>query len=332
LRIVTNSFAGAVLLIAAAIASDPLSLLAPCISLTARDRSALSNGEVIGRTLAAHDGQVAVFASTQLRTNADTLVTATRAIADLKKSRFVVAIRRFSDPPVLTDLDELVLSDRDVAALASCELNRCSFKLTATEIAAIVHARAGGASRDALQAALKRVLLDRVHIYLAEGLGAVSPIVNRSKPHVLSETLRALQAASPCVAQTPALAAWLAGVPRNGGDVESFMYWSQEYYGSGKPVVLLTHVAIQRDSPDAAVVMAKQIFASRYMNGGFAITAVTTNPHTGAHYLTYFNRSAPDLLGGFLGPIKRNVLESRLSDELPEIILRLRARLEGTSP
>jgi hypothetical protein len=330
LPVVTNGFACAVVLIAAAIASDPLALLTPCVSLSSRERRALSNGEVIGRALSAQDGQVAVFATTQLRTNPEALVTATRAIADLKKSRFVVAIRRFSDPPLLTDLDELVLSDRDVAALAACQLNRCSFKLTAAEIAAIAQARAGGANRDVLQAAFRRVLLDRANRYLAEGLGAVPPIVNRSKPHVLNETLRELQAASPCVERTPALAAWLAEFPRAGRDVESFMYWSQEYYGSGKPVILLTHVAIQHDSPDVAVVMAKQIFSSRYMNGGFAITAVTTDADTGEHYLIYFNRSAPDLLGGFLGPIKRNVLESRLSDELPEIILKLRSRLEGT--
>ena len=118
--------------------------------------------------------------------------------------------------------------------------------------------------------------------------------------------------------------------PASGRDLESFVYWSQEYYGSGKPVISLTHVAIQRDSPDFAVVMAKQIFSSRYIDGGLAITAVTTDARTGVHYLSYFNRLAPDLLGGFLGPIKRDLLESRLSSELPEIILKLRTRLEGT--
>lgn len=327
---VTNRFACAVLLTAAAMASEPLQVLAPCVSLSVPEQGALARGEVVGRTLTPHGGHLAVFAATKVRANADALVHVTRAIADLEKSRFVVAIRRFSDPPMPADLDQLVLGDRDVAALAACALNRCSFKLTAPEIAAIVHARAGGANRDVLQAALRRVLLDRVTLYLASGLGAVPPIVNRSKPRVLNETARSLRAASPCVAQSPSLAAWLADFPSAGREVESFVYWSQEYYGAGKPVILATHVAIQRDSPDAAVVMAKQIFSSRYMDGGLGITAVTTDAQTGARYLTHFNHSAPDLLGGFLGPIKRELLESRLSSELPELILKLRRRLEGT--
>ncbi len=47
-----------------------------------------------------------------------------------------------------------------------------------------------------------------------------------------------------------------------------------------------------------------------------------------SRYLTYLNRSSVDVLGGFLGSVKRAVLESRLSGDVPEIITKLRTRLE----
>lgn len=322
--------AAAGLILAATAAADPLAWLAPCVALSSREHRALAYGEVVSRTLKAHGDQVAVFAATRINADAAALIKAARRIADLKQSSFVVATRRFSNPPVLSDLDDLVLSDRDVAALAACELNRCSFKLTAEEIAAVRAARgAGGANRDVLQRALRRILLDRATIYLNGGLTSVPPIVNRGDPWQLAQTWRELQDQSRCVAQDPPLADWIADFPRRGRDVESFIYWSQEYYGAGKPVILMTHVALLRQPPDRAVVIGRQIFSSRYMNGALSLTAITTDA-AGARYLIYLNRSNVDLLGGLFGGFKRSALESRLSSQVPEIILKLRTRLEGS--
>lgn len=64
------------------------------------------------------------------------------------------------------------------------------------------------------------------------------------------------------------------------------------------------------------------------MTGGVSLTALTTDIATGANYLVYLNRTGVDLLGGFLGPLKRSLLESRLKSELPDTIRKLRVRLE----
>lgn len=313
---------------AALAAANPLAIVAPCVSLSARELRALGRGEVVARTLPADDHQVALLAVTRVTVAPAALVESTREIAELKKSSFVTGIRRFSDPPRLSDLDSLVLVPRDVEALMQCQPGRCSFKLTRPEIEAIAQARAAGPDRDAVQRALRQVLLDRVNTYLAGGLDALPAIANRSKPHALAETMTALQAQSPCAMQVPPLAEWLHGFPERGRNVESFLYWSQESYGAGKPVTLVTHVAILHDSPDRAIVVGKQIFSSRYMDGAIAVTAITTDPASGARYLIYMNRSSVDLIGGFFGGLKRSILESRLKGEVPEIIRRLRGRLE----
>jgi hypothetical protein len=292
-RTVARMFVVAIcLLFTSVIDADPLAMVAPCVTVSSQERQALARGETVGRTLPAHQGQVALFA-------------ATRGIADLKKSSFVSAIKRFSAPPLLSDLDELSPSDRDVAAMAQCVMRNCSLKLTEAEIAALTPHRG---DRGALVLAFRRIVLDRVKRYLSGGLAALPPIANRPQSKSLSDTFTALQAASPCVMQREPLAGWIRDDPTAGRDLESFVYWSQESYGSGKPVVIFTHVAIHREGPHAVIVVGKQILATRY--------------------LTYLNRSSVDLLGGFFGSVKRAVLESRLSGEMPEIITKLRTRLE----
>jgi hypothetical protein len=122
---------------AGAAAQDALSVVTPCVSLSSSERDALSRGRMVSRTLPSHRGQIAVFAATPIAAGGDTLAEATRQIGDLKKSSFVKAIRRFSDPPQLSDLDELAPEERDITAVTQCEVGACSLKLTAAEIGSL---------------------------------------------------------------------------------------------------------------------------------------------------------------------------------------------------
>lgn len=315
-----------VCLLGAATAMDPLAIVEPSVGLSAVDRGRLARGELVSRVLPAHQGQVAVFAVTRIEVDPDTLIAAAKEITDLKKSSLVLAIGRFSDPPRLSDLDALTLDAHDRDVLAACEPGRCSFKLAAIEIEAIKRDRLGDVDGNRIALALRRVMLQRVHAYLSAGLAALPPIANRSTPWQLHDVLAATQKASPRLLQSPPLSSWIEDEPAR-GSLESFVYWSKELFGSGKPVILITHVAIHRPAAGAAVVVGKQIFSSRYLNGALSMTAVTTD-ESGRRYLVYLNRSTVDLLGGVFGGVKRAVLESRLSGEVPEIVARLRDRLE----
>ena len=309
---------------------DPFSPIAPAVTLSDVQRAAIDRGEVLAFPVPAHRGQVVVFGATRVDAEPELLARAVRDIAALKKSRFVEAIHRFSDPPLLSDLDELQLSERDLAALAACEIGNCSFKLAAIEIENLKRRRYGDVGGERLTAALRQVLFDRVLAYRAAGLGALPPIANRGKPWRLHDVFAAMAAASPRLLQSPPLDAWLRDRRQPNGEVETLLYWSKEYYGAGKPVILLTDLAIYQPSRDAVIVAGKQIFSSRYMDGALSLMAITTDAG-GAHYLMYLNRTTVDLLGGLFGGIKRAMLESRVSDEMPEIIVRLRERLERSS-
>lgn len=319
------------------LAADPVTILLPHLRLSLADRQALANGDPVAGTLQAPKDQIGVFAIARTNASGETLLNSARAIEDLERSSFVTAIRRFSEPPVISDLEPLVLSPRDVDAVLACEVGSCSFKFTEREIGLLrsqLNKVAPLKRREHAQAAFRNVVLARVQAYLAGGLASLSPIVNRGKPFCLDDIFTKIMTAASPIPGAPCTADWLGGKAAAEDHIESFLYWSQETYGAGKPVVTVTHVGLV--SPKAPgepwLVLGKQIFASRYMMGGFALTALTSDSGTGERYLVYVNRTAVDLLGGFFAPLKRSMLESALKRQGPEIIGKLRQRLERNPP
>jgi hypothetical protein len=319
-------------------AADPLAFLEPGITLTRDERARLARNEAIARTLPGQDGQISVFVATRLDASADALVAWTRAIADFKRSRFVLAIGRFSEPPVLGDLDGAALDDRDLDALRDCTPGDCGLKLTAPEIAALAGAAAGGpAWRETLQRAFRQVMLGRVVTYREGGLAAVPAPADRHGAKRFHEALATLMERSPQLGKVPPLARWLQEYPHGGTDIESFFYWSKEFFGSGKPVIGITHVAIVRQplvpgGPLATIVAGKQIFATHYSQTSLGLTMALPGGPGMPSYLVYVNRSAIDVLTGMMGTLARPIMERRLTRNAPAIVAGLRARLESGLP
>ena len=318
--------------------TNPFEFLAPWIVVSSEDRARLDRDQVIARTLPGQKGQLAVFVATRLNAEPDVLAAWTRAIAELKRSRFVLAVGRFSDPPRPSDLDGLSLDERDLDALRRCRHGACGLKLSAAEIDALtaVVTRAGAGWRDAAQREFRRLLIARVNQYRVGGLAASPPPADRPKADPPQEVLAAILDESKYLTHMPAVVTWLTRHPHTDAAVESFFYWSKEHYAEGKPVVSVTHVGIIHNDTDsrlpAVLVASKQIFATHYVEGGLGLTMVVRDVATGTPYLMYVNRSQVDLLRGWFGGLVRSVLEDRLERHAPQIVRGLRARLESGAP
>jgi hypothetical protein len=317
--------------------SDPFQFLAPVVVVSAGDRARLDSDQVLARILSGKGGQLAVFVATRLNAQPDALVAWTRAIAELKRSKFVLAIGRFSDPPRSSDLEDLTLDPRDLDAIRRCRPGDCGLKLSGREIESLtaVLGVAGAQWRDAAQREFRRLLVERVVQYRAGGLTALASPADRESRRP-DEALSSIVEQSPYLARLPHVVAWLKEYPSADSTVESFFYWSKEHYGNGKPVISITHVGIVRPESDhrlpAILVAGKQIFATHYFEGGLGLTMVLRDATNGAPYLAYVNRSQVDFLRGFFGGLVRGVLEDRLERQAPLIVRGLRARLESGNP
>ena len=319
---------------------DPFEFLAPTVVVSTAQRQRLERDEPIVQTLPKGDGQLAVFVATRLDAPPDALVAWTRRIAELKQSRFVLAIGRFSDPPTPADLHGLSLDERDLEAIRECTPGHCGLKLTAPEIEALKSAAESGGEgwHQAVQQEFRHLVVARVNLYQTGGLSALPPTEDRKTPKHLEEASSSILAKSPFLERLPNVERWLKTYP-NGEDpgIESFFYWSKEQYGRGKPVISVTHVGIVHPEPGlnlpAVVVAGKQILATHYSEGALGLTMVMPDPANGTSYLVYLNRSQLDLLRSPFAGMFRGALEDRLERNAPEVVRALRARLEsGHSP
>jgi hypothetical protein len=255
----------------------------------------------------------------------------------LKQGKFVLAVRRFSDPPVFEDLDALTLDEGDVEAVRRCRVGDCGVKLAGHEIESLRAAGAGPEWRAAIQQEFRRTVLNRVNAYRSDGLAGLPPYADRRDVLPPTDAFAAILAGSPYLRERlPGVSARLMDYPRvDVPGVESFFYWSKEQYGTGKRVISVTHVDIVR--PDAAgapavLVLGKEIFATHYRTGSLGVTAVVEDAARGRRYLVYINRSQVDVLSGLFGGLKRKLVEGRLTDESAAVVRTIRQRLESGGP
>jgi hypothetical protein len=324
-----------VVLAAPAAAFDPFTFFRPSVVVTIDEQRRLELGQPIARVLPGREREVAVFAALRVDIDGDRLIAWMRRIADLKKSPYVVAIGRFSDPPGSADLEGLTLDDEDLSDIRRCLPGDCALKLTGAEIDRLRHtfAVAGAGWKSALQDAFRHIVLARVQAYLIDGLAM--PEGERERSQGAASFSRILRHSVPLTERLPQFAAYLDRYPHAPmPGVESFVYWSKERLG-GRPIVRLIHVSMLRpegdDLPDA-IVAGKEIFATRYINSSLGLTAVMRGAPGSHHYLVYLNRSEVDALGGFFGGFVRWLLERRLATDASDVLQGLRLRLESGDP
>ena len=154
-----------------------------------------------------------------------------------------------------------------------------------------------------VQPVFREVMRERAEAFLASDFHGVASYDDRAQSVRPLETYTAILRATP----------FLSGVELRNG--ESFLYWAKER-AAGKPTVTISHVTLLRDGHSGqppALVVSRQVFASHYMDGALGVTAVARSADGAHHYLVYLNRTLIDVLGGLLAPLKRAVVEGRIS-------------------
>jgi len=316
-------------------ADDPFLFFRPSVVITPAERQHLDRGQVLVRVLPGQEREITVFCAAAFDRGGEALVQGVRRIEELKRGPYVLAIGRFSDPPRIGDLAGLALDEEDLQSIRNCRLSDCAVKLSGSEMEQLRRAAVPGTNaKNSLQDAFRSLVLERVSAYKARGHEGIPGYQDTRTPVDLKIEFSGIVRNSPyLIERMPQFAAYLEGYPRIQAPVpESFFYWSKEKIGR-KPVISVTHVSIIRgenraDLPEV-LVAGKQVFATHYMNGALALTAVVGGRDGAPRYLVYLNRSRVDMLGGFLGWIKRSIVEERLESETEKIFQALRDRLRG---
>jgi hypothetical protein len=155
---------------------DPFAFFSEDVQFDASQRERLERDDVVVQVVRGDDDEIGVFAATKIDAGGDALAAWTRAITELKRSTVVLAIRRFSTPPALEDLNGMALDESDLQGILRCRPGDCSLKLAGEEIEALrtAAAHAGASWRTVIQHEFKRVMLDRVNSHVVESVDSES--------------------------------------------------------------------------------------------------------------------------------------------------------------
>jgi hypothetical protein len=317
---------------------DPFEFFQPSIHLTQEDRTQLDRDEPVARILPNAGGEIAVFAAVRVAVDGNRLVAWIRRIDDLKRSLYVPAIGRISEPPRIEDLADLELDEDDLADVRACRSQNCAIALSAAEMTQLQRAASGAGSkwRAAVQREFRRIVFERINVYQRDGLSALAPIESGDTPIHSMERFSDVLAHSVFLQDhLPRLAEHLDKYPHAPMEnAESFLYWSKERL-AGRPIVSVTHVTIVRGQDDGvpdALVTGKQVFATHYLNASLGTTAIVRGHSGTGNYLVYVNRSDVDVLDRWFGGVVRWFAERRVRNEAADILRGLRNRLESGEP
>ena len=107
------------------------------------------------------------------------------------------------------------------------------------------------------------------------------------------------------------------------------LFWTLKDFGL-KPTVTITHaVGYLPEGTEDAVVAWKQVYASRYFNGGLSITTYAKDGS--AAYLVQLDRVRADSLGGTFGGVKRGKMAGAMKDDLGKFLRETRTSLHAAA-
>ncbi len=315
---------------------DPFGFLGSYVRVDRRDRRDMVEREVVSKTLDATGREVAVFVASTIDIGPEQLIRKIRNIEALRTSRIVPTVRRFSDPPEIEDLRELVLDAKDLEGLENCRPGDCDLKLAAVEIERLQRAAAaaGDDRETSVQEEFRRIVLERVNTYLTGGRRALPNYHDKDVPVAPDVVFSALLGGFDCLhVREPEFARYLNEFPRvPHAGVEAFLYWSIETYAPKTIITVWQEHVLRRTAgpgePDVWIA-GTQLFATHYLDGAVSLTMLTRGDGDPApRYLTYVNRASVDILDGFMTGVRRFLLQRRLRSDSRRIFDTQRRRLE----
>ena len=313
---------------------DPADFLKRYAGFSNHDIARVASGTAVAKSISADGDEVAVAGAVFMAIPRAQYFEKFKDIAAFKRAPGVLAIGRFSSPPVAADMKGFTLSKGDAEELRRCRPGDCDIRMDRAGIEKIAATDPnGGETTAAASAKLREHLASYAAEYLQRGDAALIVYGDRHKPRPLAADLRLILQRSPYFERE--LAALKQDVAAFGGLAESrndhFVYWSLERI-AGTPVLSLTHAIIATTPADGLTAAAtRQIYASHFFHASLGLTLVadTNGPKGAGVTVIYINRSRVDAFSGILGPVKRVPVRARARTMTERLLNGLRAKLEA---
>jgi len=309
------------------------------IGLTDEQIGRLREGKAIAKILDSPTAdQVFVFGSVYIHSTPERYLTFASDLDELRRLPSFLAIRQFSSPPQLTDLEEFTVDAEDFKELKDCKPGHCKFQLPTQamdEFKRSIDWSAPDAS-DQVNRLAQKMALQALQDYQRGGNAALGAYRDKSHPAAVAETFASLADRTKGLpVYLPELREYLLNYPKaDSGNTESQFYWEKVNFGL-KPTFRMVQAVIYHGKSSTEPVYAvalKQIYASHYFETALDLTVCVKDLQAGDHpgfYLITMKGSQQAGLTGLKGSIVRKVAVDKTRSSLEKALASLKQKLES---
>jgi hypothetical protein len=282
--------------------------------------------------------EVFVFGSVYINSTPENYLKFAADIDQLRKLPGYLEIRKFSDPPQLSDLEGFTLDDDDVKELKNCKPDDCKVQLPAEsmeEFRQKVNWSAPDA-RDQVNRLGQQMALEALREYIQGGNQALGTYRDKKHPTAVAETFASLLSRSKALPiYLPELHRYLLEYPTAPADqIQSQFYWENVNFGLKPTLRMVQAVVFRGTSPSepAYAVAVKQLYASHYFETALDLTVCVRDTSSAApqgFYLLTMKGSQQAGLTGFKGGIVRKVAVDKTRSSLEKALASMKQKLES---
>jgi hypothetical protein len=317
---------------------EPFKFFRDYVGLKEDQIAAIRNGKAVAKVVESRTpDEVFVFGSVYVQSTPEKYLKLASDIDALRKLPSYLAIRKFSDPPQLSDLDGFTLEADDIKQLKHCEPGKCDVQLPTEAMDAFkqsVNWSAPDAANQVNQLAQK-MALEAIQRYTQGGNAALGTYMDKHHPAVVGETFASLLSRSKALpVYLPELEHYLLVYPQaESENIQSEFYWEKVQFGL-KPTLRIVQAIVYRGSGStdpAYAVAVKQLYASHYFETALDLTVCVRdqeNPDRG-FYLITLKGSQQAGLTGFKGGIVRKVAVDKTRSSLERALVAIQQKLES---
>jgi hypothetical protein len=320
---------------------EPFKFFRDYVGLHEDQISAIRDGKAVAKVLeSSSPDEVFVFGSVYVQSTPKKYLKLASDLQELRKLPNYLAVRQFSNPPQLSDLQDFTLDPDDIKQLKNCEPGRCDVQLPSEAMDALkqnVDWSAPNAAEQVNQLA-RKMALEMLQRYAQGGNGALGTYRDKNHPAVVAETFQSLLSRSNALpVYLPELNRYLVDYPKaESANIQSAFYWEKVNFGL-KPTLRIVQAIVyrgQRSTDPAYAIAVKQLYASHYFETALDLTVcVRDQEHLErpGFYLVTLKGSQQAGLTGLKGGIVRKVAVDKTRSALEHALAAIKQRLETSS-
>ncbi len=309
------------------------------VGLTDGQIASIHSGKAIAKIIdSPTPDEVFVFGSVYINSTPESYLNFASDIEQLRKLPDYLAIRKFSDPPRLSDLDGFTLDDDDIKELKNCKAGSCKVQLPAEsmdEFEKQVNWSAPDAA-DQVNHLGQQMALEALQQYIHGGNKALGTYRDKKHPTAIAETFASLLSRSKALpVYLPELDRYLLDYPEApSGQIQSQFYWEKINFGLKPTLRIVQAIVFHGVAPTepAYAVAVKQLYASHYFETALDLTVCvrdTDAPGPHGFYLVTLKGSQQAGLTGLKGSIVRKVAVDKTRSSLERALASIKQKLES---